>query len=254
MSSFSIVIICKNEAGIIGATLQSLQGITDDIVVYDNGSTDGTQQIVQQFPVKLYEGNWYGFGKTKNNAIGLAKYDWILSLDADEVVGDELKTSLMKWQPDHEKAVYRVKFRNFLGNKALKYGDWGSDFHIRLFNRRYVHWNEADVHENLVLPPDVSVSLVKGYILHRTWRDIEEYKNKMKQYAQLGAEKYFKQGKKAGWLRLHVSPVFAFARSYFFKLGFLDGRAGYQCAAMMYYYTRLKYGKLESFNRKKQCS
>lgn len=249
MSSFSVVIICKNEAGIIGSTLQSLQGLTDDVIVYDNGSTDGTQQIIKQFPVYLHEGNWEGFGKTKNKANALAKHDWILSLDADEAVGDELKSSLLQWQPGEEKQVFKLNFKNFLGSKALKYGDWGTDAHIRFFNRKTVHWDEADVHENLVLPPGVLVSSLKGHILHRTWRNEADYKNKMERYAILGAEKYFKRGKKAGWLRRYMSPSFAFLSSYLLKLGFLDGSAGYTCAKMMAYYTKRKYERLKEMNR-----
>src|SRR5258706_1819375 len=94
MQLFSVVIICKDEADVIGNTLQSLQGITDDIVLYDNGSTDATIEIAKQFNVNLRRGNWEGFGKTKMKAIALAKYDWILNLDADEAIDEELKQTL----------------------------------------------------------------------------------------------------------------------------------------------------------------
>ena len=80
MQSLSVVIVCKNEAAIIGQTLQSLQGLSDDIIVYDNGSTDDTMEIARSFPVRVYEGAWEGFGQTKNTAIGLAKYAIIFNL------------------------------------------------------------------------------------------------------------------------------------------------------------------------------
>jgi glycosyltransferase involved in cell wall biosynthesis len=251
MQSLSVVIICKNEADIIGSTLQSLQGLTDDIIVYDNGSTDGTQQVVKNYPVQLYEGSWEGFGKTKNKACALAKYEWILSLDADEAMSVELKNELSEWKPANEKMAYKISFRNFIGNKILKYGDWGSDSHIRLFNRKTVKWNEADVHEELILTDDIMISKVNGFILHRTWRNLEEYKNKMQRYALLGAEKYFKQGKNAGWIRRNFAPSFSFIRSYLLKLGFLDGKAGYICAKMIAYYTRMKYQKLAGLVKEK---
>jgi glycosyltransferase involved in cell wall biosynthesis len=245
MSLFSVVIICKNEAGIIGTTLQSLQGLTDDIIVYDNGSTDGSQLIIRSFPVQLQEGSWEGFGKTKNKASALAKHDWILSLDADEAVDEQLKTSLLHWQPENEDTVYSLSFKNFLGNKHLRFGDWGSDAHIRFFNRKTVCWDEAAVHENLQLPANAVIKKLTGHILHRTWRDAVDYKIKMERYARLAAEKYFKQEKKANWFRLHLSPVFAFTRSYILKLGILDGSAGYTCAKMMAWYTKRKYQKLK---------
>jgi glycosyltransferase involved in cell wall biosynthesis len=249
MKQLSVVIICKNEADIIGQTLQSLQGLTDDIIVYDNGSTDNTIEEIKKLNTRFHQGNWKGFGKTKNKAIAFAKYDWILSLDADEAISDELKKELSGCQPENEKTVYKLSFRNFIGNKMLKHGDWGRDYHIRLFNRNIAKWNEADVHEELILPDDVVIKDLKGYILHRTWRNMEVYKNKMQQYALLGAEKYFKQGKKAGWLKQKFSPSFSFIRSYVLKLGFLDGKAGYTCAKMIAYYTSIKYEKLSNMNR-----
>ncbi len=245
MQKLSVVIICKNEAEVIGRTLQSLEGLCDDIIVYDNGSTDNTIEQVQKFKVQLHKGAWEGFGKTKNNAIALAKHDWILSLDADEVLSEELKKELLQWQPGNEKTVCQFSFRNFIGNKMLRYGDWGFDYHIRLFNRKAVQWNEADVHEELILPTNTGIKRFNNSVLHHTWRNIEDYKNKMQRYALLGAEKYFKQEKKAGWVRQNVAPLFSFVRSYIFRLGFLDGKAGYQCAKMTAYYTFLKYKRLK---------
>ena len=125
MSKFSVVIVCRNEAGIIGRTLQSLQGISDDIVVFDNGSTDGTQDIVLKYGARLIEGSWEGFGKTKYKAILLARHDWVLSLDADESIDETLKMSLLGLSLDNDLVVYDLPFRNFLGNKYLRYGEWG---------------------------------------------------------------------------------------------------------------------------------
>lgn len=248
MSQFSIVIICKNEAGVIGNTLQHLSAITDDIIVYDNGSTDGTQDVVKQFSIRLIEGKWEGFGKTKNKANAMAKYDWILSLDADETIDDELKATLTNWKPENEKHIYRLRFRNFLGNKPIRYGDWGNDTHIRLFSRNSVSWDEAEVHESLILPEASKEITLKGFVLHHTWRDMNDYKEKMNRYALLGAQKYFNQGKKPRFMNLYFSPIVAFLSSYLLKLGFLDGRAGYQCAAMMAYYTKKKYQNLATLN------
>ena len=147
MQSLSVVIVCKNEAAIIGQTLQSLQGLSDDIIVYDNGSTDDTMEIARSFPVRVYEGAWEGFGQTKNTAIGLAKYDWILSLDADEAIDDEFKNTLLASSFTDDSMVYEINFKNFFGDKWLKHGEWGNDKHIRLFNRKKVSWNKVPVHE-----------------------------------------------------------------------------------------------------------
>ncbi|MGQ0738913.1 MAG: glycosyltransferase family 2 protein [Bacteroidota bacterium] len=249
MQPLSVVICCKNEASIIGNTLQSLQGLTDDIIIYDNGSTDGTQEAVKQYPVQLHEGNWEGFGKTKNKAIALAKYDWILSLDADEAIDEALRQSLLRWQPEDEATVYEMAFKNFFKAKPLKFGEWGADYHARLFNRKQVKWDEAPVHESLVLPPGTAVIRVKGYILHRTLQNVDDYKRKMQHYAQLGAQKYYEEGKKAAWLRRKFSPAFSFFSSYILKRGFLDGREGFLSARITAWYTAMKYARLRELNR-----
>jgi glycosyltransferase involved in cell wall biosynthesis len=254
MASLSIVINCRNEAGIIVQTLQSLLGVTDDIIVYDNGSTDGTQNLVRQLQVQLHEGPWEGFGKTKNKANALAKYDWILSLDADEAIDEQLKASLQAFDPVSEKAVYDLSFKTFIGNKCLYYGEWRGDHHIRIFNRKWVQWDDEPVHEKLQMPADFSVHTLKGYVLHRTVKDIKDYAEKTVKYAMLNAEKYFRQGKKAGWIKLRLSPGFSFFQYYILKLGFLDGFEGYLCAKMTAQYTFLKYARLKELKKQSATS
>jgi glycosyltransferase involved in cell wall biosynthesis len=252
MQLLSVVIVCRNEAAIIGHTLESLRGLTDDIIVYDNGSTDGTAIVARQFPVIVHEGSWEGFGKTKNSAIALARYNWILSLDADEAIDTELKNTLLALPLNDAENVYQIKFKNFFGNTWLKYGEWGNDKHIRLFNRVKVKWNEAPVHEQLILPEGAKIIKLKGSILHYTAPDIEKYKTKLTQYATLNAKKYYEQGKKAGPLKKYAAAIFSFIQNYIFRAGFLDGKAGYQCAALMAAYTFKKYKKLESILQEKQ--
>jgi len=252
MQRFSVVIVCKNGAKVIGETIKSFSGLTDDILIYDNGSTDDTKEIVKQSNARLVEGSWEGFGKTKNKANALAKYDWILSLDADEAIDEELKENLMKQDLADDKRAIEFKFKNFLGNKWLRFGEWGDDKHIRLFNRMKIKWNDADVHESLLLPDDIKVISVPGYVLHKTAANFSEYQNKMENYAALNAEKYFKQQKRSGVLKMFFSAIFSFIKNYFFKLGFLDGTTGYHCARINARYTFLKYKRLDELWSKKQ--
>lgn len=244
-NAFSVVIVCKNEAAAIGPVLQSVQHLTDDVLVYDNGSTDNTVQVAQAYQnVRVHQGPWLGFGKTKQAATELAKYDWVLSLDADEALDEELQQQLAQLKFGNEKTVYNLAYKNFLGNTHVKWGEWGFDKHIRLFNRQAVSWNSAPVHEELVMPKDVVVKMLKGYVLHRTMKDTEEYSHKVVRYALLNAEKYYAKGKKSTWLKRVVSPKFAFVKYYIFMLGFLDGWAGLVCARMTAFYTFLKYTRL----------
>ena len=250
MQKLSVVIVCKNGANVIGETIKSFYGLTDDILVYDNGSTDDTKEIVKQTNAILFEGSWEGFGKTKNKANTLAKYDWILSLDADEAIDEDLKENLLNEDLADEKKVFEFKFKNFLGSKWLRFGEWGNDKHIRLFNRMKIKWNDADVHESLIMPEQTQVVTVPGYVLHRTANDLNEYENKTRKYAALNAEKYFRQGKRSGQLRMFFSAIFSFIKNYFFKLGFLDGTTGYHCARINAQYTFLKYKRLKELIRK----
>jgi glycosyltransferase involved in cell wall biosynthesis len=249
MQNISVVIVCKNEEEEIGHCLQSLHGFTDDIVVLDNGSTDETKNIVRDAGARLVEESWEGFGKTKNKATKFAKYDWILNLDADEAIDKELKSSLLNLALNDENEVFEIKFKNFFGNKYLRFGEWGDDKHIRLFNRTKVNWNEAIVHEALMMPNNIKVKNVKGYVLHRTVKTVAEFADKMLKYALLNAEKYSEQGKKSSWINIYGAPIFSFLKYYIFKLGFLDGWAGFICARMGSYYTFIKYARLLELNR-----
>jgi glycosyltransferase involved in cell wall biosynthesis len=244
MQKISVVIICKNEEDTIGRCLQSLHDFTDDIVVLDNGSTDSTKEIIKKNNARLVEDSWEGFGKTKNKATAMAKYDWVLNLDADEAVDEELKNSLLNLKLSNEEEVFSIRFKNFLGDRYLRFGEWGADTHIRIFNRKKIKWDDAIVHENLALSPGVKVSRLKGHVLHYTMKNAGDYAEKMVRYALLNAEKYARQGKRSSWIKIYLAPLFAFLKYYIFKLGFLDGSAGFICARMTSYYTFVKYARL----------
>jgi glycosyltransferase involved in cell wall biosynthesis len=240
----SVVIIAKNEAHIIGQTLQSLQGLTDDVVVVDNGSTDDTEAISKQLGALVIKTAWLGYGPTKNIGIRAAKYDWILSLDADEAIDETLKTAIKKIDAADEYKVYNLNFKNFFCGKWLRYGEWGSDRHIRLFNRRLVQWDAAAVHEQLQLPPQAQTINLPGNVLHYTVNSMADYMEKTERYARLNAEKYFEQGKKSSFVKRWLSPAFGFIQNYVLRLGFLDGPEGYITAKTTARYTFLKYAYL----------
>lgn len=243
-NEISVVIICKNEVHIIERLLKSVQDITDDIVVYDNGSTDGTIELVNRYNVNLVQGEWLGFGATKHKAVTLAKHNWILSLDADESIDEELSSELKNLPLQKPNVVYDIPFKNFIGEKHLKRGEWGGDHHIRFFNRTYTNWNDANIHEDLVYPPDVTIEKLKGHVLHYTMKDMADYSTKIVQYALLNATKYFENGKRSSWVKRWLSPSFSFFNHYLVKLGFLDGWEGYAAARMTAFYTFLKYTRL----------
>ena len=244
--NISAVIITKNEAHIIANTLQSLQAVTDDIVVVDSGSTDDTVAICEKYNARVIETDWQGYGANKNKGIAVAKNDWILSLDADEAIDGELQQSLLQYSFTNDEEVFNIRFKNFFCNKWIRFGEWGFDSHIRLFNRKKVHWNNASVHEELIFPVGVKITRLKGNILHYTVQNRQEYDAKTDHYARMNAKKYFAARKRSDFFKQYFSPVFAFLQHYVFRLGFLDGPEGFIIAKTTARYTFLKYRYLKA--------
>ena len=244
----SVVIITKNEAHIIANTLQSLQPVINDIVIVDSGSTDETIKICKQFNAAVIETDWAGYGINKNKGIAVAKNDWILSLDADEAIDAELQQSLLQLSLTDDLEVFNIRFKNFFCNKWIRFGEWGFDKHIRLFNRKKVQWNNAAVHENLIFPEGIKTTMLNGNILHYTVRNMKDYTGKMTNYAMMNAKKYFATRKKSNFFKQYFSPAFAFLQYYIFQLGFLDGREGFIIAKTTAWYTFLKYTYLKEMN------
>jgi glycosyltransferase involved in cell wall biosynthesis len=245
MVPVSIVIITKNEAEVIASCINAAKLISDNIIVVDNGSTDETREIARACGCCVYRESWDGYGANKNKGIALAKYDWILSIDADEIPDDELITSLHKLRFDNPEIVYDISFKSYYGQKPIHFGSWGRDHHLRLFNRKLVKWSEPPVHETLILPAKITTKKLKGRIHHYSVKDSNEFNNKTLHYAKLSAGKYLINGKKATLIKLYISPLFHFLKNYIVFLGFLDGREGWNIAKMISKNTWLKYHYLK---------
>ena len=241
MTSISVVIITKNEAEMLAKSMPILKQITNDIIVIDNGSTDDTLKIATRNGCRVYQKNWDGYGANKNKGIQLALNNWILSIDADEIPDEKLIRSIRALDFDDEKVVYDIDYKAYYGNKLIRFGNWGRDHHIRLFNRMQVKWAEPQVHETLILPKEALVKKLKGHIQHYSVKNDQEHEAKTIHYAQLSAIKYLKSGKKASFVKMYLAPLFHFVKIYLFFLGFLDGKEGFKIARMAFKNTRLKY-------------
>lgn len=241
MIPISVVLITKNEAAILSQSIPLLKQISDDIIIIDNDSTDGTIAIAKAYGCRVYQKNWSGYGANKNKGIQLARYDWILSVDGDEVPDATLIKSLQSFDNKDDNQVYDIAFKPYLGDKLIRFGNWGRDHHIRLFNRALVRWTETPVHETLILPQQVTVKKITGHLHHYSARNKQELETKIIHYAKLSAVKYLENGKNANFIKMKLAPVFHFIKSYIFLLGFLDGRAGFIIATMAFKNTWLKY-------------
>jgi glycosyltransferase involved in cell wall biosynthesis len=253
MNTISIVIITKNEEHVLERTLRTLQNITDDLIIVDSGSNDQTLSIAKAYGAKVLQTEWLGYGATKNLGISSAKYDWILSLDADEGVDDVLRQDLLQLNlTGSETVVYNARFKNFIGEVYLKFGKYLKSSSTVLFNKKYIKWDDQLIHEKLSIPKEFTIKKLKGYILHYTMKDIVDYNNKMSRYAILNAQKYFTQGKKVSNFKLFIVRRYTFIRNYFVGLGFLDGAIGFISASIYAHYTFLKYSLLKELINSKE--
>jgi glycosyltransferase involved in cell wall biosynthesis len=246
MPELSIVIITNNEAFNIERTLLSVLKISSDIIIVDSDSTDNTLEICKKFPVRIYQHKWEGYAAQKNFGNNLTKNDWILSIDADEELSEELAQEIVKELQKPLADCYDLPFRTNFCGQWLSFGHWNPESHVRIFKKSQVHWNTDAVHEGLVISKNLNVKKLKGKVNHYTIRSLEHYSQKNDYYINLAAEKMKCANKKAGIIKLYLSPAYRFIHSYIFKLGFLDGYFGYVIARETARVAYLKYKRINN--------
>ena len=244
MIPVSVVIITYNEVRNIARCIERAQLISDDIIIVDSGSTDGTLKIANHLCSTVLEMAWNGYGFNKNKGIDAAKYDWIFSLDADELPDYELISFLHTIDYNDIQSVYDFNFKVYFKNKLIRYGSWGRNHQIRLFNRVCGRWSNVPVHETLLFSGSIKVKRSAGNVHHYSVDAIHEYYLKTEKYARLSALKYFDARKQPTFTKLYISPAFNFVWNYVFKFGFLDGREGWIIARTSAWYTWRKYAYL----------
>jgi glycosyltransferase involved in cell wall biosynthesis len=181
----SAVVLVKNNENTLLDTLQSLKAF-DDVVVYDNGSTDESEKIALSFVnVNLIKGEFKGFGWTKNHAASFAKYDWVIIVDSDEVVDDTLLHTLQTKELD-EKTVYLLNFKAFYKDIQVKHCGWNDQKIKRVYNRNSSKYNDNDVHEDIITK-GLSVELLDGNMEHYSYHSISEFIIKADRYSTLFA-------------------------------------------------------------------
>jgi len=246
----SVVIITFNEEKNIERCLSSVMDIADDIVVVDSFSTDKTKQICEGYQqVNFIQNKWEGYSTTKNYANQQAKYNYILSLDADEVISPKLKESIQKLST--LEGVYEFnRLTNYCG-KWIKHCGWYPDRKVRIFPKDKVCWEGDYVHETLSIPKTMKTTFLKGDLFHYSFYTIDEHIEQIEKYASLKAEQMFEKGKRPNFIKTIVSPVFKFIKSYILKLGVLDGYYGYIICKNSAYAQGLKYEKLKQLHLNK---
>lgn len=218
------VIISRDAAQTIATTLESLRGFAE-VVVYDNGSSDDTPAIAARFAnVRVITGEFKGFGPTKNEAAGLASGDWILSIDADESVSGELAAELDSLDLSDPRRTFELHRHNLFMGEHVRWGGWGNDWLVRVYNRAATGLSESLVHEKVVVPDGTSPVRLEGPLWHDAVRDIDQFLHKISYYTELRRKEHGKRVYPPAWTMLRTA--WSFFRSYVLQLGLLAGWRG----------------------------
>lgn len=247
----SVAIITFNEEKRLGATLESICDISSEIVVIDSFSQDRTVEIAKKYNAKVFQEQWKGFVAQKNSLTSKCSHNFILYLDADEVISSELKREIVKAiNKPYADGYYLRRKTHYLG-KLLNYA-WQKDERLRLVKKSAEPlWKGEIVHEELFI--NGKTSLLNGYIIHYSYKDIKDHFTKTINYANLSAKSYYNKGKKPSISKLVFSPFFSFFKLYILKKGFLDGVGGLIAGFSAYVYVFLKYAFLwEMYLNKKE--
>jgi len=236
MSKLSVVIIALNEEHYIGECLASVQDIADEIIVVDSGSTDRTIEISKHYTDKVIPHDFETLGKQKQFALDQATGDWILSLDADERVSEELATELKSLLSDKLKGeydAYSISFQNHFLGKPVSYG--GENYaHNRLFRRERGCFTPDVVHESIAVKG--RIGRLNGVINHYSYKSLSQVVTKFSWYAEGEALKMQSAGEQFSWWRLIKAPLSIFRQRYLRQQGYRDGLAGLLLALLFAYY------------------
>lgn len=237
----SAILITKNEENNLARCLENIKW-ADEIIVVDSGSTDKTAEIAKKFGAKVFENQWSGYGAQKNFAIDKTTNNWVLSIDADEVVTSELQKEIEKIiQIPGEYVAFKMPRKLIFQGKFLRWGGCYPNYQVRLFRKSKARFSHDLVHEKLIV--DGKIGCLRGSLVHYSYKDLSDYLKRLNLYTTLDAQKRFSSGKKFH-SRYYIQPLFKFFSMYFLRLGFLDGLPGLNWAILSSFYDFVKFQKL----------
>lgn len=248
----SAVIITFNEEQNIRRCLESLQDISDEIVVVDSFSTDQTESICRDMKAKFFQNKFQGHVEQKNYALGKASYDFVLSLDADEALSDQLRDSILSVKNNWNYDGYSFnRLTNYCG-KWIRHLGWYPDVKIRLWDRKKGCWGGTNPHDRVIMEENSLVRHLDGDLFHYSYHSIRQQVDQMNSFSDLAAQASYEKGKKANLVKdIFLNPVFTFLKMYLLKRGFLDGYYGLIISVNSSFSKFLKYIKLRELNKQK---
>ncbi|MCU0359894.1 MAG: glycosyltransferase family 2 protein [Bacteroidia bacterium] len=242
MVPISVVIITFNEEKNIERCILSVKHVAEEILVLDSFSKDATAEICSKHGVRFIQREWEGYSASKNFANQQAVHDWVLSLDADEALSEDLQKALRELKKQNQ--LHTMSFNrltNYCGT-WIKHSGWYPDKKIRLFNRSVAQWQGA-LHEDLKLPPDEKVKHLNLDILHYSYYTLDDHLKQIDKYTNIAAKDLYNRGKRPAAYKMILNAWAKFVSHYLIHLGFLDGAAGLKIAWYSAYATYLKYKK-----------
>jgi glycosyltransferase involved in cell wall biosynthesis len=247
MKPLSVVVITKNEAGRIADCLKSVAW-ADERIVVDDESTDGTEELARSLGARVVRRKMDIEGKHRNVAYGLARNEWVLSLDADERVTPELKDEILRTLKAPSCNGYAIPRRNFMGEVWVRHGGMYPSAQLRLFRKSQFRYDEqAEVHPQAYMPDPRGT--LKNDILHYTYRDFTDAVAKLDRQTDLEARKWFRESRKVGAFSIVRKTVDRFWKAYVSKQGYKDGVIGLFLAVNSGLYQFLSYAKYWELKR-----
>ena len=242
----SVCMIAGAEEHRIRRSLESVASWASEIIVVMNDDVrDRTQQIAEELGAKVFREPWKGHIAQKNSAAEKATQEWSFGLDADEVVTPELRDELFALFSGDAKPgceAYSLPRLTLYCGRWLRHGDWYPDRKTRLWRRGAAQWGGKNPHDKLIV--NGSVGKLRGDLQHYSMEDIDHHARKALSYGTLFAKQYPADGARIGLLSLWVRPTWRFVRSYFWRLGFLDGWQGFAVARMIAFEAFIRYAKV----------
>lgn len=251
----SAVINTFNEEQKIAEAIKSVAW-ADEILVVDSESIDRTREIAVSLGAKVLLEKWQGFSKQKQFAVTRAENNWIFSLDADEIVSDELKNEILQLKDLIENKLadgYKIPRLSFYMNRPIRRGGWYPDWQMRFFNRRKGKWKDVLIHESVQMQADARVEKLTGDILHYSVEDASHHHRMIgARYAPLAAKQMFERGKRTSAIKIASVGLTTFLQTYILKGGFLDGLPGFCIARFAAHHAFLKHLLLWEMQRSRE--
>jgi glycosyltransferase involved in cell wall biosynthesis len=251
MEKLSVLIITFNEEAIIKKCLDSVIDLADEIIVVDSFSNDKTEALCREFhKVTFFQRTFDGYGNQKNWAIEKSSHSLLLSIDADEVVSEELKLSIIDIKRNCRHDAYTFNRKTNYCGAWITHGGWYPDVKLRLWKRGKGLWNTNLIHENIVINEGVTVKHLSGDLLHYSYESIHGHIAQLNRFTDLNARLACEKGKSVSVVEIIARPIWKFVLDYIIKKGFLDGYFGFIVAVISSFATFLKYAKLQELIKK----